>query len=75
MAAVASSSQVTRETLASLRSQLTNLRALLVLSILMTESMFSVQLRSPFVAESTPRQNIGSCGLMAKCVLSKVWVL
>ena len=38
MAAVASSSQVTRETLASLRSQLTNLRALLVLSILMTES-------------------------------------
>jgi sugar diacid utilization regulator len=38
LAAVASSSQVTRETLASLRSQLTNLRALLVLSILMTES-------------------------------------
>jgi sugar diacid utilization regulator len=36
--AVASSSQVTQETLASLRSQLTNLRALLVLSILMTES-------------------------------------
>jgi sugar diacid utilization regulator len=36
--AVASSAQVTPETLASLRSQLTNLRALLVLSILMTES-------------------------------------
>ena len=38
MVAVTSSSQVNRETLASLRSQLTNLRALLVLSILMTES-------------------------------------
>ena len=38
MVAVTSSSQVNREPLASLRSQLTNLRALLVLSILMTES-------------------------------------
>ncbi len=38
MVAVASSSQANGETLASLRSQLTNLRALLVLSILMTES-------------------------------------
>jgi sugar diacid utilization regulator len=36
--AAASSSPVNGETLASLRSQLTNLRALLVLSILMTES-------------------------------------
>src|ERR1700758_5580849 len=41
----------------------------------MIENMFSGQLRTPFVAECTRKRNIGSYVPMAKCVLSRVWVL